>query len=401
MATIVMLEALGFGVDELSRSAERRDAELVLFTFDRPYYEYGLARHDHVRVVDVDTFDIDAVRAALDSLGPVDGLISNTDTWSGHAETLAIERGFPHVARNIALLRDKVRVRNTLFEAGLSGHRAVRASEWADPPAGEDRSFIVKDASGTGSRHVLFAESAQDVGKRMTELIGNGLEPEGITVEPYFKGPLYSAETYTTATGTTLFGVTSRTVSELPDFRELDLSYPVGRGTPWESSVRHWVSDVLSAIGRGIGPSHVEFVDTGSGFEVVEVNCRLGGFLVGHGIELVNGLSPYDLLIGQALAEDLDGVMGRATTPPVARAYAQVAKYAGRTGRLGTVLGTEGLRSFPGEVAWHPILRPEATVLATDDQRSAYGLVTATGPAPDEALRRAHAAARHVRIAGR
>jgi hypothetical protein len=120
MPTVVMLEALAFGLDRLSDAARRRGVDLVLMTFDRKYYERQLAKAGNIRVVDVDTFDIDAVRAALDGLGRVDGLISNTDTWAVTAEILAVERGFPNVLRNAARLRDKIWVRNTLVDAGLS-----------------------------------------------------------------------------------------------------------------------------------------------------------------------------------------------------------------------------------------------------------------------------------------
>lgn len=396
-----MLEALGFGVDDLSRTAERRGIDLVLFTFDREYYEYRLALHGHVQVVDVDTFDIDAVRAALDKFDRVDGLISNTDTWATVAETLAVERGFPNVARNTALLRDKVWVRNTLYAHGLSSQRAFRASEWMSaPPQETPQSCIVKDAGGSSSKNVGFAKSTAETENLIQQLVADGLHPDQITIEPYFRGPMYSAETYTTATGTTLFGVTSRTISELPDFRELDTSYPIGKGTPWEARVNAWVSKIIEVIGRGTGPSHIEFVDTGSGFEVVEINCRLGGFLIGHGIELVNGVSPYELLISEALTVDFtDAAMTTATRSPRAEAFAQVAKYADRLGKIGEVSGVDDAELFPGNVAWGPILQPSADITSVRDQRAAYGLVTAQGADAAEALSRAHAAARHVRIA--
>ncbi|MEU8087047.1 hypothetical protein AB0B57_25955 [Micromonospora sp. NPDC049101] len=400
MTRVVLLEALAFGLDRLSRAAEERGIDLVLMTFDRKYYRRQLARHPHVRVVDVDTFDIDAIRRALDALAPVDGLISNTDTWAATAEMLAAERGFVNVLRHADRLRDKVWVRNTLVDAGLSKGRAARATHWLglreQPWSGP---LIVKDAAGTGSRDVLLARSVEDAEKMISRLVEGGLPPERVAVEPYAFGPLYSAETYTTTAGTLLCGVTSRTISELPDFRELDMTYPVGRGTDWEDRVRRWVAAVLEAIDRGVGPSHVEFVDTGSGFEIVEVNSRLGGGLIGESIEMVNGISPYHLMISQALVPDLGQQhVELARTAPQAAAFAQVDKHLPRPGRLAEILGVEDLAFFPGNVRWHEVFGPGTVVENTTDQSANYGTVTATGATPGEALRRAHAGARHIRL---
>lgn len=401
MPVVVMLEALAFGLDGMARAARRAGAELVLFTFDRPYYEHGLAGAPGITVVDVDTFDIDAVRAALGRLGRVDGLISNTDTWAVTAETLAAERGYPGVLANAALLRDKVWVRERLAAAGISTRRALRAPQWLDlPAASRPADCVVKDASGTSSRDVLLGGPAAEIEKLIAELAGRGLPPDRIMVEPYLRGPLYSAETCTTADGTTLLGISGRTISELPDFRELDVSYPVAPGSAWEAAAGEWAARVLAAVGRGTGLSHIEFIDTGDGPEVVEINSRLGGWLIGPGIELVTGISPYDLLLSQALMPQLTGAaLEHAAVPPRTAGFAQVAKYAGRTGPLGPVLGREELGAFPGEVAWHPMLRPGDVVRSTADQRAAYGIVTATGSSAGEALRRAQAAARQVRLA--
>lgn len=395
-----MLEALAFGLERLSAAARRNDVELCLLTFDRPYYSRQLAGADHIRVVDVDTFDADAVRAALDALHPVAGLISNTDTWAPLAETLARERGFANVLSNVACIRDKVWVKNRVVDAGLSRGRAVRGSDWTSIPESDRPAMaVVKDAKGTGSKHVLFAERTGLIGEVVAELTALGVAPEKISVEPYAQGPLYSAETYTTASGTVLFGVNSRMVSELPGFRELDLSYPVGQGGEWESSIAQWASDVLRCIGRGVGPSHIEFVATQDGPELVEVNSRLGGGRIGEGILTVNGVDPFELLLIQATEPRLqEHHMKQASREPVAGGFAQILKYAPRAGVLGEIAGTGQLHLFPGDVEWHP-LKDETSVLeSADDQRGCYGYVTATGPSPEVALHRVHAAARHIRI---
>lgn len=402
MARVVMLEALAFGLEWLSAAARRLDVELVLMTFDRPYYRW-LEHDDSIRVVDVDTFDPDAVRRALDALGRVDGLVSNTDLWAPTAELLAEERGFPGVLRDTARLRDKVWVRNRVVDAGLSRGRATRGDAWPTLAAAERPEMaVVKDASGTGSRDVALAERPEGVDGAIADLVARGVPAERITVEPYARGALYSAETYTTSSGTVLFGVNSRTMSELPDFRELDLCFPVGRGGRWETRIAEWVTGILESVGRGVGPSHVEFVDTEHGPELVEVNSRLGGGLIGEGIVVAGGTDPYELLLLQALEPRLEEqhVKG-AAREPTARGFGQVIKYTHRLGPLGEILGVDQVRRFPGDVAWHPSMTAVSSVTSLTDQRASYGFLTATGPSPHAALARAHAAARHLRPAPR
>lgn len=407
MPTVVMLEALAYGLDRLSEVARRRDIELVLLTFDRDYYRRQLAGADHLRVVDVDTFDIDAVHTALDALGEVSGLISNTDTWAQTAEVLAERHGFPNVLRRVSALRDKVWVRNQVADAGLSAGRGVRGTDWMALPSGESSAdaaslHIVKDAEGTGSKHVRLTDRTTSIADAIASLREQDVPAVRITVEPYAYGPLYSAETYSMESGTVLLGINSRTVSELPHFRELDLTFPIGRGSRWEADIADWVAQVLACVGRGTGFAHVEFVDTADGPELVEINPRLGGGMIGEGIRRASGIDPFELLLLQATEPHLESwhlrTVGRA---PTVGGFAQVLKYAAEVGKLGEVIGTEDLDRFPGDVEWQPLKDSRSWIESIDDQRACYGFLTATGPSPEVALHRAHAAARHIRTAER
>lgn len=398
-----MLEALAYGLDRLAEAARRRGIDLVLLTFDRDYYRRQLSGDDGLRVVDVDTFDIDAVHAALDTLGEVSGLIANTDTWAPMAEVLAEQRGFPNVLRRVSRLRDKVWVRNRVADAGLSTGRGISGAQWAARPPGERPGrhlHIVKDAAGTGSKHVRLADRTLSVADAIAALGEQDVPADRVTVEPYACGPLYSAETYTTESGTVLLGISSRTMSELPQFRELDLTFPIGRGSTWEAGIADWVGRVLACVGRGTGFSHVEFVDTADAPELVEINPRLGGGLIGEGLLRAGGIDPFDLLLLQATQPRLDaGQLAAVRRTPTAGGYAQVLKYAPGAGKLGEILGAGDLRGFPGDIEWHPLKDSASWIESVDDQRACYGFLTATGPSPEIALHRAHAAARHIRVA--
>lgn len=404
MTRVAMLEALNYGLGHLAAAAARMGVELHLLTFDEPYYRQDLRGAPSIRVHDVDTASIDAVQAALTALD-IGALVSNTDRWAPVAEQVADQLGLPGILTGTRTILDKGAVRERLYAAGLARHGAVyapaaRAQDGAVAGV-EDGPVIVKDARGSGSRDVVFATNPAEVLNQVDELERRGVPPERVVIETYARGPMFSAETWTTEERAHLLGVSSRLVSDMPVWIELDSTYPVRRGTPWEREVSTWVARVLDLIDRGPGPSHVEFIDTGAGFELVEVNARLGGGLHGASILEASGVDVFALLLHQALGNSSEAVLAAETRPAPFGGYTQVIKYADRLGPLGPVSGVEVLRTFPGRPQWHPSRPPEYVVTDLTHQAAAYGTVSAVGEDPEEALFRAHAASRHLVLAGR
>lgn len=403
MTGVAMLEALNYGLRHLDAAADRLGLELHLLTFDEPYYAQELSHAPSIRVHDVDTASVDAVADSLAALG-VGAVVSNTDRWAPVAEELAARLGLPGILTGVKGVLDKGAVRDRLHAAGLARHGAVYGPQararGGDVAGVAQRPVIVKDARGSGSRDVEFATTPTQVLDRVGHLERRGVPPERVVVESYACGPLYSAETWTTDEGTHLLGVSSRMVSDMPTWMELDSTYPVRPDTAWERAVGEWVARVLDIIGRGPGASHVELVDTGEGFELVEVNARLGGGLAGAGILEATGVDVYALLLHQALGDVSEAALAAETRPPTVGGYAMVDKYAARSGPLGPVSGQEVFRAFPGRPQWHPCRNPDYVVTELTHQGATYGTVSAVGEDASEALFNAHAAARHLVLDG-
>ncbi|MET9111407.1 argininosuccinate lyase, partial [Streptomyces zhihengii] len=120
--TIASLESLSFGLGRTAEAAAAAGHRLCLLTADRSVYlhELSVLPAGAVTVVDVDTFDRDAVRRALRALPGLAGLINTTDTWSLPAAELAAEFGLPGPdPAAVRVLRDKAEVRRRLHAAGL------------------------------------------------------------------------------------------------------------------------------------------------------------------------------------------------------------------------------------------------------------------------------------------
>ncbi|WP_069630016.1 ATP-grasp domain-containing protein, partial [Streptomyces niveus] len=395
--TIAALEALSFGLGRTARAARAAGHRFVLLTGDRAVYRHELATESGVDVIDVDTFDPDAVRRALASLTDLAGLINTTDTWSAPAADLAQELGLPGPdPEAVKLLRDKARVRQTLHRAGLSAGTSVVLEPRADSAElvreGVGLPAVLKVSAGTSSRDVWIVHDEEALAAALAEAEERAQAPGGqglngrLFAEPFLAGPLYSAETLSWQGHTRLLGVLSRQTSRRPAVREEAAAFPVALPADELATVERWVADILAAAGHDQGFAHVEFVLTRRGPELVEINRRIGGALVAEAMCRTLDVNVYEALV--------DVTLGRrprlldAPLRPTGPAVAFVLVYADEPGVLEGWAGLEGLNAFPGEVSWYPVRAPGDAVQHVGDQRGCTGMVLAQAPTAELAQHR-------------
>ncbi|XVS61605.1 ATP-grasp domain-containing protein [Actinosynnema sp. CA-299493] len=408
--TLVLLEALTFGLGRIADAARTAGHDLVLLTGDRSIYAHELSRcGDRLRVVDVDTTDVAACERVLGDLGDLAGLISSTDTWAVPGAALAARLGLPGPSPDsVRVLRDKAAVRARLNERGLSRSGPL------DPVTTPVFPLVLKDSAGTSSRAVWLVRTPAERDAALLEAAVTPVKGR-LVAEPYFEGPLYSAETITWQGETRLLGVLSRVLSPEPARREEAASFPVAFPAADLAELGEWITRVLAAAGHERGFAHTEFVLTTEGPEVVEVNARIGGALVGEALCRALGANVYDAVVQVALGSrpDLldgvaggavagDGVTGGAVTGAgvvgagvagggVATGF--VALYPREAGVLEGWTGLERLADLPGHPEWYPTASPGDVLEHLTDQRSCTGIVLAEGPTAELALHRAQAAA--------
>ncbi|MFC8074026.1 ATP-grasp domain-containing protein [Streptomyces sp. NPDC057307] len=402
--TIAALEALSFGLGRTAQAARAAGHRFVLLTGDRGVYRHELATVSGVDVIDVDTFDPDAVRRALANVPDLAGLINTTDTWSAPAADLAQELGLPGPdPEAVILLRDKARVRRTLHRAGLSAGTSVvvepRRASAESVREGVGLPAVLKVSAGTSSRDVWIVHDEEALGAALAEAEERGRAPGGLNgslfAEPFLAGPLYSAETLSWEGQTRLLGVLSRQTSRRPAVREEAAAFPVALPDDELATIERWVGDVLAAAGHDQGFAHVEFVLTRRGPELVEINRRIGGALVAEAMCRTLEVNVYEALV--------DVTLGRrprlldAPLRPTGPAVAFVLVYADEPGVLEGWAGLDGLNAFPGEVSWYPVRAPGDAVPHVGDQRGCTGMVLAQAATAELAQHRAWSAATTVR----
>ncbi|MEV6752799.1 ATP-grasp domain-containing protein [Streptomyces sp. NPDC051214] len=398
--TIAALEALTFGLGRLVEAADAAGHRLCLLTGDRGVYRHELERLEPgaLDVVDVDTRDAAACAEALAAVPDLKGLINSTDTWSVPGADLAAQLGLPGPdPAAVRVLRDKSRVRNLLHEQNLS--RGPALSIPAEPAAADEvlrqigLPTVLKDSAGTSSRNVWLARDERQLHAALREASRRAFSGR-LFAEPFFAGPLYSAETLGWAGETKLLGVLSRQMSAEPSVREEAASFPVALPAQDFDLIQDWVGRVLAAAGHDEGFAHVEFVLTTEGPELVEINRRIGGALVGEALCRALRTNVYDAMVAVAL-----GLRPALLDAPAAAGPATgfVLVYPDRPGTLTGWTGLDGLTAFPGSPEWYPTAAPGDRLEHVSDQRGCTGIVLAEGATAELALHRALSAAGSIR----
>ncbi|MBY8849464.1 argininosuccinate lyase [Saccharothrix sp. MB29] len=384
--TIALLEALTFGLGRLADAGRDAGHDLVLLTGDRSIYTHELSRlgPDRLRVVDIDTTDVAACERALRDLPDLAGLISSTDTWALPGAALAHRLGLPGpTPEAVRTLRDKAAVRARQHAPRLSRSGPL------DPASADAFPLVLKDSAGTSSRAVWLCRSPAERDAALREAAGTALKGR-LIAEPYFAGPLYSAETITWRGRTRLLGVLSRVVSPEPARREEAAAFPVAFPDDDLRGLGTWIDRVLAVAGHERGFAHTEFVLTADGPEVVEVNARIGGALVGEALCRSLGVNAYASMVQVALGAPPDLLDGAAGGGP---ATGFVLVYPREAGVLEGWSGLDRLADLPGAPEWYPTASPGDVLEHLADQRSCTGIVLAEGPTAELALHRALAAA--------
>lgn len=370
---ILAIESMTSGNLQMAEHADDLGYRLLILAEDCSIY----SELDELDVVQFETRNYTSLRHYVsDRRDEIAAVFSPTDTWGIHAARLRDELGFTcrYSADELARFRDKQWVRQRLFQT-------------VETPKSYPR--ILKPRRGTGSSDILFAESEEQLEQALY-----ARERDDYVDEPFYQGPLYSAELYSDGSEVTFFGVTNRILTMPPIFLERVKTFPHAHGTEWERSVRQWSEDVLWSIGYNAGFAHLEFVETDHGFKLVELNARMPGALITPAIDECTNFNPYSMVIDDALGRGVD----LPTEREISKGFSHVSLYADQTGILESVSGLNKLSNYPGSPTWVPSKEIGAAVTELGTYRSRIGNLYATADTPEIAQDRAIIASQMVEV---
>lgn len=398
---IIALEALTFGLGKLVKAAKKNGHTLVLLTHDKRIYEYELSllRAEDLTVIEVDTFNYDAIENVIKSVGNVIGLLSTTDTWSIHCLEIAKQFGFSSQnSEVIQLVRNKFRLRNKLYSEGLSAGKSLELDPSNFDPSMINSDFcypcIIKDASGTGSQNVWIAYNKSEVMGILDKASTIALRGK-LTIEPFFSGTLFSIETLCWDGDIRILALTSRIMSDEPYFKEEAFSLPIKLSVDKEKKLTEWIEKVLTCVGYDRGFAHTEFMMTENGFEVIEINPRLGGVQIGEALCQIYDENVYEAWIEMALNKR-PALMDKPIK--AVKGIGQAIIYAQEAGIFSHIEGLERLTSHSGAPFFYRTAFPGQVIDKLDDQRASIGILMAEGESSEIALLNVYAAKNKLKV---
>lgn len=397
MPNIVSVEWMMVGISQMARAAAERGALLHLLAKNPARYAHDIAHGGAgpaLVVHEVDTDDPQAVDHALEAVGRIDGLVT-VDLYDMRVLDHLASLGLPgQDPESVRLVRDKARLRDHLHRAGLStttGIPLTASSGWRAVAERLGAPFLVKPNSGAGSAHVRLIRDAEDFAAFRRE----APPAEEFVAETYLVGPLFSVETFTWDGQTRILGIGSRILSPEPAFREEVYAFPAALPEQDRAEIDTWIGQVLASVGYTRGFAHTEFIATGHGPELVEINPRLPGVSIGRAISETLGIDVYAATVDMAL-DHRPAIMDAELRP---RGGASVVfLYPPSPGVLRDVTGLDALARHPGSPSYHPQLAPGDVIRSIDDQYGMAGFLTTYGATAELALLNGISAAGRLQV---
>lgn len=285
-------------------------------------------------------------------------------------------------SRSIRLLNDKLAMRRSLQERGLSpirfGHaptkdRVRRLLGTFGLPA------IVKPTSLAGSRGVYLVESEEDVAR--WEHLLRAYDYDGpFIVEERLSGPEFSVETLSFDASHHVVGITRKQVTPPPLFVELGHLHPAPLADDHRRQIEALVVGLLDLCEYRFGPAHTEVIWTPGGPRIVESQARLGGDRIPRLIELTTGTD-----VERSIFQMMDG---RAPTSAPHRGFAQIVYFQFPTGFVEAVDGLEDALRVQGVDEVVVKAKVGEHLVATTDSKTRHGYVIVSGRSEEEVTQR-------------
>jgi|GEM_PF-1654059 len=380
---LIAIEAMTLGIKAMAEHAASLGYEFELLTEDTSIYiDLG-----DTAVTQLSTRNSAALTAYVSAQhDEIASIFSCTDTWGVVAAELRETFGFASRITSSKLLRmrDKAWVQARLQEDNQADSSRVA----------HHFPMIAKPRGGTGSTDIHLLET---VAQRQ-QFLNRVDNPNAYVLQPFFRGPLYSAEVWSNGQTMAFFGVTNRIMTVPPRFLEQAKSFPHAANTLWEASVKVWAEDLIDKLNYDLGLAHIEFIETQDGFKLVDFNARMAGSLITPAIDKCTNYDPYAI----AITDALDILPNALDALPKARiihgGYSHISIYAEHLGTLEAIDGIQALRDFPGDATWLPSKSIGSKITDTCTYRSRIGNIFAIGPSAAIAQDRALAAAAAIKV---
>lgn len=242
--------------------------------------------------------------------------------WEGYRHLMALangQLGVPDLEeKQVLVLRDKLTLRNRLADGGLSRGRAVELTprtlrEYRQREA----RYFVKPVSGIASfgafplgPETTWADVVRVIAEARADTIYASAFGDGVDflIEDYLTGPEFSFEVIVVSGEPYVVAIHEKVeVTEAAGtvLENCCVSPPRSLSAEDRAAGICWMASVLALLGLRWGCFHIEARHTPYGWDLVEINPRVGGSLISASVaELTSGPSMLDLWLDSLLTAD-------------------------------------------------------------------------------------------------
>ncbi|MFJ9415171.1 MULTISPECIES: ATP-grasp domain-containing protein [unclassified Streptomyces] len=288
----------------------------------------ALERVDQVVTLDELAAELESAIGRIHRARPVDALLTTSELavlpTARAAESIGA-RGTP--VRHLAQAARKDECRRRLHEAGIRSprHATVTSAGQARLAARElGFPLVIKPSRGVAKEAAGIVRSDEELdayfaglkasravrSKALDAFIGADL-----LMESYLEGDLYSAEVVAHGGDPRLLMITRRERAVHNELFEVAALMPAGLPEERAADVERYMRDIFRELRLTVGVYHVEFIMTGDGPTLVEINSRMMGGSSPTIYQHVTRADPFEILIREHLGEPC-----AAPAPPFGRA---------------------------------------------------------------------------------
>ena len=293
---------------------------------------------------------------------------------------------YTHSVETVALVHDKLRMREKLADAGVDSTAFVFAISEDDVRAffAAYGPCVVKPIEGAGSAGVALVGSTEDVPAAWLRASGDheGIPAAGVIVEQFHDGDQYSVEGFAEAGEHVIVSIT-RKYSDPSTFVELGHVAPAPLSAADRAAIEACTNRVLAALGVEFGPTHTEIVLGAHGPRLIETHVRFGGDDIPELTLDVTGVDLSDCVVRQTLGEKvLPSIRASLSAGDRGSSAIWFAALAG-SGVLESVIGQDEASAVDGVKAVDLLAKPGAVLdgLASSESRVAQVRAVASEPA--------------------
>lgn len=234
----------------------------------------------------------------------IDAVLTGATDYSVLSVSYVAEKlGLNGVNYKIAkMIKNKFQVQEKLYNSGINTHKYYsinHVTELNKLRSNIEFPVFVKPSDGSGSRGVNKANNFDELCMMVDIAIQQSIS-NACTIEPFYQGVEYGVECFVYKGTIYVLVIMKKEMTSPPFYAEL--AHNVIIDDCLTNRINENVKAIIKALEIDFGSVNMDFIDTGTKIQLVDIGIRMGGNLIGsHIIPFSSGVDYMKTMIEAAL----------------------------------------------------------------------------------------------------